>query len=93
LIGNALGVLRAAIDSCECAVAVTTGWNPNVMYELGLVHAGGRPVVILHETDDSGALPDIPFDLSTEFIRGYRADQLGSLREELSAILRSSSWR
>lgn len=93
LIGNALNVLRQAIDSCECAVAVTTGCNPNVMYELGLVHAGGRPVVILHETDNTGALPDIPFDIRTEFVRGYRADQLDALRNELSELLRSSSRR
>jgi hypothetical protein len=39
LVGNVVEIIREGIASCECAVAVITGQNPNVMYDLGLQHA------------------------------------------------------
>ncbi len=45
--------------------------NPNVMYELGLAHALGKPTVIL--TTDLGMLPA---DIQTKYALGYRPDEL-----------------
>lgn len=47
-----------SIRSCRCVLAELTGKNSNVLYELGLSHAIGKPVVIV--TSD---INDVPFDL------------------------------
>lgn len=39
-------------------VAELSGRNPNVMYEIGLAHAIGKPIVLLTRNED-----DVPFDL------------------------------
>lgn len=46
------------IRSCRVVVAELTGRNPNVLYELGLAHAIGKPVVIMTRNE-----ADVPFDL------------------------------
>ncbi len=46
------------ICSSEIVLADVTGRNPNVMYEIGMAHTVGKPVIILTQTMD-----DVPFDL------------------------------
>ena len=88
LVGNVVEVLRGAINSCDCAIAVITGHNPNVMYELGLAHAQGKPVILLAECDlDEAQFKDLPFDLRNEYVIGYKQDW-ASLREKISVVLK-----
>jgi hypothetical protein len=47
-----------SIMAARIVVADCTGANPNVLYEVGLAHAIGKPVVLLTRQDK-----DIPFDL------------------------------
>jgi len=47
-----------AIRKAEIVIAELTTRNPNVMYELGLSHAIGKPVIMLSQSID-----DVPFDL------------------------------
>lgn len=47
-----------SIKSCRFVIAELTGKNPNVLYEIGLAHALGKPVIILTRNSD-----DVPFDL------------------------------
>ncbi|MEL7004047.1 MAG: hypothetical protein AAFN93_15105 [Bacteroidota bacterium] len=47
-----------SIRNCRFLLAELTGKNPNVMYEIGLAHAIGKPVIIITRNDD-----DVPFDL------------------------------
>ncbi|HCW63617.1 MAG: hypothetical protein ABGW88_18150 [Leeuwenhoekiella sp.] len=47
-----------SIKSCRFVIAELTGKNPNVLYEIGLAHAIGKPVIILTRNSD-----DVPFDL------------------------------
>jgi hypothetical protein len=47
-----------SIKSCRFVIAELTGKNPNVLYEIGLAHAIGKPVIILTRNAD-----DVPFDL------------------------------
>lgn len=47
-----------AIQSAKVVLAELTGRNPNVMYEVGLSHGIGKPVILVSQT-----LDDIPFDL------------------------------
>jgi GTPase SAR1 family protein len=50
--------LWGSICRARVVVAELTGRNPNVMYEIGLSHAIGKPVVLLAQT-----IEDVPFDL------------------------------
>lgn len=47
-----------SINSAELIIADVTGRNPNVMYEIGMAHTVGKPVLILTQ-----AIDDVPFDL------------------------------
>ena len=49
-----------SIRRARIVVAEISGRNPNVMYEMGLAHAIGKPIVLL--TRDQA---DVPFDLKT----------------------------
>lgn len=52
----------ASIEQSDLIIADLTGLNPNVMYELGLAHGRGRPVILITQS-----IATIPFDL-----RAYR---------------------
>ena len=47
-----------SIKKCRFVIAELTEKNPNVLYEVGLAHAIGKPVIILTRNSD-----DVPFDL------------------------------
>lgn len=47
-----------SLRNCKIVVAELTGKNPNVMYEVGLAHAIGKPVIIITRNEQ-----DVPFDL------------------------------
>lgn len=47
-----------SINLAEIIIADVTGRNPKVMYEIGMAHTVGKPVIILTQTID-----DVPFDL------------------------------
>lgn len=47
-----------SIRSCRFIIAELTGRNPNVLYEVGLAHAIGKPVIIMTRNEE-----DVPFDL------------------------------
>lgn len=90
LVGNALTVLKDAIEACDCALAVITGNNPNVMYELGFAHAQGKPVILLTQSEPEGAALDLPFDLKNEYVLQYRRDYQ-DLRPTVETVLRELS--
>jgi len=48
----------ASIRKCRFVIAELTGRNPNVLYEIGLAHAIGKPVIIVTRNGE-----DVPFDL------------------------------
>lgn len=53
-------VIRDIVDlttKARMIIAITTGGNRNVNYELGIAHAFGKPAIILAETAE-----DVPFD-------------------------------
>jgi hypothetical protein len=54
------GVISDLVES-ELAIAVLTGHNPNVFYELGVRHAVGNNTLLLAENED-----EVPFDLRTQ---------------------------
>jgi len=86
LTGNAMDILRQSITSCEAAVVVVTGSNPNVMYELGLVHAHGKPALLLCKLDSRGKAPTLPFDILHENVVWY-TDDMAQVRASVTSFL------
>ena len=87
LVGDIVDIIRAAIHSCDCGVAVINGFNPNVMYELGLIHGEAKPVVLVCERLSDGYIPQLPFDLQNQTVIGYSSDDITFLRSRISEIL------
>lgn len=87
-VGDTLSVLHGAIRTCSCGLAVITGNNPNVLYELGLTHAQGKQSILLCKFSSGRCLPELPYDLRNEFVIGYKPDDWNSLRQTISAVLK-----
>lgn len=49
-----------SIRSARVIIAELTGKNPNVLYEVGLAQAIGKPLIIITRNED-----DVPFDLKS----------------------------
>jgi len=88
LVGDVVAALHGAIRTSACGLAVITGNNANVMYELGLAHAQGKHVILLCEfADGRYILPALPYDLRNESVVGYRGGEWASLEQAIRAVL------
>jgi hypothetical protein len=76
--------IAEAISRADLVVADVTNASPNVMYELGYVHALKKPTIIL---SDSEALRSLPADLFGFQVLTYDRDNLEPLRRPLERIL------
>ena len=70
--GRIIDEVWSAICAAQLVVADCTGRNPNVMYELGIAHTLGRPVMLVSRTKD-----DIPFDVGHLRFILYAAGESG----------------
>lgn len=77
----------SAIYHSEICIADCTGRNANVMYELGIAHTLGRPVILISQSVD-----DIPFDISHRRIITYDPQNLAPLQENLAQIVRDLGY-
>jgi len=76
----------SAVRSARLVVAELSGRNPNVMYEIGLAHAIGKPIILLTRTED-----DVPFDLKALryiFYDTNNPEWGNDLRTELTRAIR-----
>jgi len=73
------------INTAEIILADVTGRNPNVMYEIGMAHTVGKPVIIITQTID-----DVPFDLKHFrcIVYTYTPKGIKSLEERITGTLR-----
>lgn len=73
-----------SINSAEIIIADVTGRNPNVMYEIGMAHTVGKPVIILTQQ-----IEDVPFDLRHHRCIAYSYTPRGciELESKLSGTL------
>jgi len=65
-------------------IADTTGLNPNVMYEIGMAHAVGKPVILLTQS-----IRDCPFDLKDirHIVYDLSANGCNKLRRDLRVVV------
>lgn len=73
------------IRGASACVAELTDNNPNVLFEVGIAHALGKPVVPI--VQNVGALP---FDFQQLRHVTYSLDDIDGLREQLVAMLRAT---
>lgn len=75
-----------AINTATLITADVTGRNPNVMYEIGMAHTVGKPVIILTQSMD-----DVPFDLKHYrcLVYEYTPRGCSSLEERLTATVKA----
>lgn len=76
------------IAQCTLAFVVISRLNPNVLYELGLLHAASKPTVILC---DKETFPQVPFDLRSLMIVRY--DAAAEDERELSTVVIAATSR
>lgn len=75
--------IHDGIERCEAVVADVSGANPNVMYEVGVARAKGRPVAQISSTP----LKKLPFDISAWPTLFYRKGQTKRLVAPLAKAL------
>lgn len=61
--------IRSAIQQSRLCIADVTGFNPNVMYEVGLIHAMKKPLVLLAEKGSQ-----LPFDVAHQRVIFYESE-------------------
>jgi hypothetical protein len=76
------------IGNAKLVVADCTGNNPNVMYEIGLAHSIGKPVIIITQNPESiphdiRHLRYIPYSCSEEGLKALES----SLQSAIRALL------
>ena len=76
--------IRQEIRACSFAYVVLSDLNPNVMYELGLLHEASKPTVLLA---DSATLANLPFDIKTRMVITFenREDAASELTQAVIA--------
>ena len=75
--------IRAAIHQSVICIADVTGKNPNVLYEVGIAHTLGKPIILL-----SQSVEQIPFDLSAFRVVIYDIEKISRARENLSGTIK-----
>jgi hypothetical protein len=79
--GNIPALFLSSLERARAVFIDLTGWNPNVMYELGQVHARGiAPFLIVREKKTRKALRAMPFYLRQEKVLIDRDDEAGYKR-------------
>lgn len=79
--GNIPSLFLSSLERARAVLIDLTGWNPNVMYELGQVHARGiTPFLIVRGQQTRKALHDMPFYLRHEKVLIERDDEAGHRR-------------
>jgi nucleoside 2-deoxyribosyltransferase len=83
LLGNILDMIRQGVFTSDCIIAEITELKPNVMYEIGLAHAFGKPVIMFFK----GKLDrELPFDIKNERVFSYNNND--DIEAALTGILK-----
>ncbi|MEO5370107.1 MAG: AAA family ATPase [Magnetococcus sp. DMHC-1] len=79
---NIMPLVRHQIIQARVVVAVLTGANPNVMYELGLAHAAKKQVLLFQSREEQ-----LPFDLHAIHVLKYDPQNFPESRQILVRAL------
>jgi hypothetical protein len=82
--GDAVAATQEQLRSCRAVVADLSAGEPDVLYELGLAHALGKPCVQICGT----AYQDLPFMVRNRETLLYEAGRTHLLRQKLAVYLR-----
>lgn len=85
--GNIMDQVWRGIRKAEVVVADITGFNPNVMIEVGIAASLGKEVILLSQDDT------LPFDLAHWRKETYDPKDLPALRKKLVQCLGDASPR
>ena len=80
--GTIMNQVWDGIRHADAVIADVTGRNPNVLYEAGMAHAIGKPVVLLMQDHESA-----PFDIAAERRIHYDVGNLAGLEAELQKAI------
>ena len=82
--------VKKEIREADVVVAILTGQNPNVFYELGIaLETAVRPAILIVGSDD-----DVPFDIRPHRYLTYKGcDQLAGLPATLAEAIRATLAR
>ena len=80
--------IHDGIKACDYAVVVLDELRPNVLYELGLAHAWGKPTILVSHATTWTNEAVAPFDLSMQQRLEYHTVEAG-LVKRLEAVLRA----
>ncbi len=83
-----IDAINYEIAQCNVGFAVITGFNANVMYELGLLHSLSKPTVILADVD---TVAHLPFDLRSRMVVRYDASKKNE--DELKLVVIAATSR
>ncbi|MFT3822609.1 MAG: hypothetical protein QM731_01770 [Chitinophagaceae bacterium] len=81
--GNIPVIFRESLEKASVTIIDITGYNPNVMYELGHVHAKNiRPLIVIRKKKDdkNDTINTLPFYLRQEMIIQVNDDKEGHLK-------------
>jgi len=79
--------IESSVKSADFIIADLTGFNPNVMYELGYASALEIPIVFISK----GLTKNLPVGISESNVISYDEDNLLALREALSSAIQQVS--
>jgi hypothetical protein len=86
--GLLINKIRSNIEEADVVIADCSGGNPNVFYELGVAHALGKQVLLIHDTEEAV----IPTDIQgyERLLYGFNDDGAfcAKMRGALQAIIR-----
>lgn len=86
--GSIIGQIWQRIRSSDVVVADLTSHNPNVMYELGVAHALGKPSIIIMQRGH-----ERPFDLGVDRCCKYDLEDLDALGAWIEGAFGEVPWR
>ena len=76
--------IRQEIRECSFAYVVLSDLNPNVMYELGLLHEASKPTVLLADRD---TLARLPFDIKTRMVIAFERREEAALELTRTVVI------
>jgi len=81
--GDVIAGIHQHVRSSDFGYVVLTGLNPNVMYEMGLLHQAAKPTIILSDAETS-----IPFDVTSLMRLEYNSQNLDEdrLTDQVASI-------